>query len=281
MPWARLDDTFHSNPKVTGISDKAFRLYVNGIAWCCQHLTDGSIPKHVLMQLCGQIRAQRCHEVATELVRAGLFVQTDSGYDIHDFTDYQFTKSQVQQRRQGGAERQRKFRERTTPEPRNGVTDTFVTRDNPSHPNTTPTELAEKRRISEEVFTAFFEFWTGRKYTDDKRITKSTRGRINAAVTEALEAEITSADVRERGELYQRLWPQAECTPQALLTHWERFDPSSVAANDACTHQWSDGRTAWSTAMRGGVDITRCDQCGIVGGSDSTQGPPKLAAINE
>jgi len=104
VSWIRLDDNFFDHPKVIGLSDRAFRVFVKGICYANRHLTDGVI----------SVPAQRylrsTKAIATELLRAGLWELGDSGsFRIHDFLEYQFSKSAViairQVQRAGGKAR--------------------------------------------------------------------------------------------------------------------------------------------------------------------------------
>lgn len=92
MPWVRFDDTFPINRKVGGLSDAAFRLHAEAIFWCARELTDGRIAKDELKQVSGIARPDR--HVA-ELVRRGLWVETDQGWEIHDYLKYQPAKAKV------------------------------------------------------------------------------------------------------------------------------------------------------------------------------------------
>jgi hypothetical protein len=77
------------------------------------------------------------------------------------------------------------------------------------------------------LFEAFFQFWTGNPYSPGAQITKSMRGRLNAAVKEARHAGIDAEDVQARGRKYVEKWREIERTPQALLANWHRFAPEA------------------------------------------------------
>jgi len=114
---------------------------------------------------------------------------------------------------------------------------------------------------SDALFRAFYEFSTGRDYLPRERMPKSQRGRINEAVKEAIEAGISADQVEVRGAGYAGEWSGMERSPQALLMHWERFDPETIASDAACTHRYSDGATALSVTTQDGVDVRRCGKC--------------------
>ncbi|GGP55648.1 hypothetical protein [Streptomyces abikoensis] len=108
MPWVRLDDRFASHRKVRMLSDRAFRLYVSGLCYASDNLTDGRIPAAEL-RIVADIRAGKA--AAKELVERGLWENTDDGdFRIHDYLDYNFSADQVRAERQSKTARQAKWR---------------------------------------------------------------------------------------------------------------------------------------------------------------------------
>jgi hypothetical protein len=89
VPWARLDDDFHDNAKILGLSHPAFRLYVCAITYCRRHRTGGFLSASAAWALCGQQRVGR--GAVGELVarRAWHEDAARAGYRIHDFAEYQ------------------------------------------------------------------------------------------------------------------------------------------------------------------------------------------------
>jgi hypothetical protein len=136
MAWVRLEDSFDTHPKITRVSLNARWAYIVGLCRAARHLTDGHLAEHVAAEIAPA-------KVRRELVAAGLWIETPEGVEIHDFSVYNPTRAQVEQRRAAGAERLRRWREErrdddgnavtnaVTPKARNavtnGVTDTDVT----------------------------------------------------------------------------------------------------------------------------------------------------------
>jgi hypothetical protein len=93
MTWVKIDDGFPENPKVVGLSDRAFRVHVRALCYASQHLTDGFIP------------AAKAKEWGTkhvaDLVRAGLWkvCEQPTGYFIHDFLDYNPSREEIESQR--------------------------------------------------------------------------------------------------------------------------------------------------------------------------------------
>ena len=105
MPWFKVDDKFHSHPKVMELSPAAVGLWALAGSWCADYLTDGAIRK-------GQIRRLGGTEAeAQELVDAGLWIPTDDGWQFRDWTEYQPTREAVEAERNSAKERMRRARE--------------------------------------------------------------------------------------------------------------------------------------------------------------------------
>src|ERR1700691_581182 len=79
------------HPKVAGLSNAAFRLYVESMCWCSQYLTDGIVTGAALKRMGGWSVA-----AIKELAAAGLFeVGNGAGWVIHDYTEHQRTAETV------------------------------------------------------------------------------------------------------------------------------------------------------------------------------------------
>lgn len=108
MTWVKLDDRFAGNPKVIAAGPEPMWLYVAGLCWCAQNLTDGRIPKAVLPILSTVKRPPAC---AQRLVEVGLWIDDGDGYEVHDYLEFQPSKAKVEAEREAAKERQRKSRE--------------------------------------------------------------------------------------------------------------------------------------------------------------------------
>ena len=94
MSWARFDDTFWTNPKLERLTDRAHRLWVRGVGYACQYLTDGVLDPTALRTLGAHPKA------AAELVAGGLWHPVpDGGYTIHDYLEFNPTRADVENRR--------------------------------------------------------------------------------------------------------------------------------------------------------------------------------------
>lgn len=93
MPWFKVDDTLAMHPKVVIAGNAAMGLWVRAGSWSAQQLTDGCIPRAMLVVLGGRPRDARA------LVDAGLWVETEEGWEFHQWTERQPTRVEVEDER--------------------------------------------------------------------------------------------------------------------------------------------------------------------------------------
>lgn len=109
MPWVRLDDRFPSHRKVALLSDRAFRLYVSGLCWSSENLTEGLIRDEEL-RVVAHVRNAKA--AAKELEDRDLWDRVEGGWQIHDFLEYNPDRARVQAERAANAARQQAWRDR-------------------------------------------------------------------------------------------------------------------------------------------------------------------------
>jgi len=107
MTWIKIDDTLPNNPKILPLSDGAFRLYIEGLCYANQYLTDGFLADAVLLRLDPNNNRQ-------ELVDACLWIECLGGLQINDYTEHQTAKSEVEKKREQNKERSSRYRSRVT-----------------------------------------------------------------------------------------------------------------------------------------------------------------------
>ncbi len=102
MAWVRIHDGALTHPKIVGLSDSAFRLWVWGLSYCQQHLTDGWIPPAALP----------AKSKPDALVDARLWVYAaQGGFDVHGYLDWNDSRESVLAKRAGLKARVTRFRE--------------------------------------------------------------------------------------------------------------------------------------------------------------------------
>jgi hypothetical protein len=115
MTWFKVDDSFHSHPKVLATSPAALGLWVVAGAWSGANLTDGFVPDSALLRLLPDSA-----ELADVLVTAGLWRRAKGGYRFHDWGDYNPNSSDVKKERDAARERMRNLRAKRKPAGQSG-----------------------------------------------------------------------------------------------------------------------------------------------------------------
>ena len=85
--WIRLDVGFARNPKVLGLlatgEHTAVTAYVFGLLYCGEQGTEGFIPHSALLVLHASVVD------AQALCQAGLWIETENGWQVNDWREYQ------------------------------------------------------------------------------------------------------------------------------------------------------------------------------------------------
>jgi hypothetical protein len=129
MPWAKLDDRFHSHPKVREAWYKcpaSIGLHCMAITFAADHQTDGAVPGWFVA---GAFQKPKdLQEAVGTLVELGMWEQRADGFLIHDFLKYHTPKAEREAReaekaaeRERERERKRQEREQQKREEESGV----------------------------------------------------------------------------------------------------------------------------------------------------------------
>ncbi len=141
MAWVKLDDGFPDHWKLAELGPYAPLcgwLYVCGLAYCNRQLTDGRIPKTHIKRLAGfdhlsietgEIAGMASFGasigpdlIADMLVRAGLWEDGGTHYQVHDYLTYQPSRESVLAERAKTIARQARWKERRDKAKREGDT---------------------------------------------------------------------------------------------------------------------------------------------------------------
>jgi hypothetical protein len=94
MPWFRVDDGWHSHPKVVALPMAARGLWITAGTWSADQLTDGYVPR-AMLRLWG---ATSRH--ADELIAKKLWTPAEpDGFQFHDWSVYQPTSDEAKAKR--------------------------------------------------------------------------------------------------------------------------------------------------------------------------------------
>jgi DNA-binding transcriptional ArsR family regulator len=84
-----------------------------------------------------------------------------------------------------------------------------------------------------KLFDAMMKAWLNQ--TDHSKLTKSERGRINAAISELDRIGATPDEIIDRADAYRRRMPSATISPQAIARNWNAIAPTTLKHN----HVWA------------------------------------------
>ena len=99
MTWIKLDDKTPRHPKIAGLSNLAFRWWVNALCFASEFLTDGVLPRVFSKRVPKQIRA--------ELTSAGLWDFVDPNLVIHGYLEHQQSREAVESERRRQRDRRK------------------------------------------------------------------------------------------------------------------------------------------------------------------------------
>ena len=108
MAWVRIHDGATRHRKIFTLSDRAFRMWIEGLSHVQEGLTDGFIPAYALRNFGARVSAK----ATTELVAAGLWSTTDGGYEVHDYLDWNESRDVITKKRDEARGRVRRYREK-------------------------------------------------------------------------------------------------------------------------------------------------------------------------
>lgn len=272
--WVRVDDSFYDHPKFGEAGPVGIALWITGLAWSNRNLTDGFIPRHrvnLLLSwegvawrmwmgdLFGGGEDVEAELVAKHLVEVGLWEETDSGYQIHDYLEYQPSAEQVNERRQKDRTRKKsgevESAKRAVSNPRanprrspaesahvpNGIPPDSEVPQTQSHtqPQETQEPLAaappktdievRRTRKSDLVWESLLAVCG----VDPTQVTSTARGRYNKAAKDLRDLGATPEAIAARGLVFRQRWPDASLTPSALASRWGECDPDRQHATVA------------------------------------------------
>lgn len=95
MAWVKVESSVPRNRKFLRAGPAASWLWLSGLCYAQEGLTDGFIPSEALDTL-GVKPAKQC---AAALVNAGLWDECDGGWQIHDYLDHNKPASVIEQMR--------------------------------------------------------------------------------------------------------------------------------------------------------------------------------------
>lgn len=253
MTWFKVDDSFHSHPKVMMTSPAALGLWVVAGTWSAANMTDGLVPGPVLPRLLPDSEA-----LAKELVAVGLWEQTEGGYHFHNWTEYQPDAASLRAKRgkesasgregnhrrwhvargvvvpeceycQANAEEESGTRSGTRSETRSGAQDGTRVGGESSRTRTREEAKASSGAAKPRERDPIWDALMAACGVDTTQIPKSSRGAYNNAVKDLKAIDATPGQITLRARRFQSKWPTASLTPTALVRRWPELDTGAAA----------------------------------------------------
>lgn len=122
MSYVLLDEGFSENPKITSLTDKAYRLHVTALNYCGRNLTNGAISELALKKTGAISKIARPKTVVKQLVSAGLWHPNGDGWTIHDYLEYNPSRAEIEKKRRLARDRRRRYNQKGM-RPRNASRD--------------------------------------------------------------------------------------------------------------------------------------------------------------
>jgi hypothetical protein len=108
MPWAKLDDQIYFNRKMQECDGFARSFHIAAIVYCAGQLTDGYIPRPALSLITAMtgfdLTRKQTESIIRQLLASGLWEETESGYHIHDYLEYNPSAEKVKATRRASQE---------------------------------------------------------------------------------------------------------------------------------------------------------------------------------
>lgn len=95
--WVKLKYSIRDHPRVAQLtSNTALNLYLMGIAYAGENLTDGALKTdEVALLLPRRMSRAGVGGAVKQLVAAGLWERVEGGYQIRDYTEHQRSRAEV------------------------------------------------------------------------------------------------------------------------------------------------------------------------------------------
>lgn len=118
MTWVRLDDRFFTHRKVSALTKDAKLVYLAGLTFCAENLTDGRLKPADIALVCRLVDAKP--SARQELIAAGLWDAAGDGVAVHDYLLYNPSSEQVEEQRKADRDRKARSRKRSGRDPDSG-----------------------------------------------------------------------------------------------------------------------------------------------------------------
>lgn len=111
--WVKVFNSMPCHGKFLLAGDRAGWLFVCGLCYSNEHLTDGFVARYALPAVAPGVRNPEAQ--AARLVTAGLWHEVEDGWRIHDYQEHQRSAGEIRDRRSKDIERKAATRSARTP----------------------------------------------------------------------------------------------------------------------------------------------------------------------
>jgi hypothetical protein len=108
MPYAQLHCGMRYHEKVLALSDHAFRIWAVALEYCQERLTDGRIPRAALAAFGFKVRPAGI----AELLAARLWEAAGDGWQVHDYLQWNRSRSEILEQKSRQNARADRYRHR-------------------------------------------------------------------------------------------------------------------------------------------------------------------------
>ncbi len=190
MTWVKIDDGFADHPKLAGVGPLGMAMQVAALCYCNRKLTDGFVPAGIVNTLIdvSTVWDRRfvpgsqddygwtVREIVSDLVEVGIWEEADGGFTIHDFSDFQPSKEQVEREREATRNRVAAFRNKRNAVS-NSVTPPLVTL--PPVPVPKDQVLTSVKSDDHAAELRIYELWRSLHGKTDKRYERPSSQRLS------------------------------------------------------------------------------------------------------
>lgn len=228
MAWVRFDDGFFRHPKVVTAGRDARDLFMASVFYANSNLTDGYIPEGAIRLIAADAGISTHAKQTAALLKVGLWLNAEDGYQIHDYLAYQQSATQVKAYREANAKRQEEWRNKKRNKmdnaESNAVTNTVTNAPVTLSPIPNPITTTNSDELvvpppppkgSDEIGAMFDQFWSAYPKKASKQAAIKAFGKVNwrkvdfSTVMAAIETQRRSTQwTKDNGEFipYPATW---------------------------------------------------------------------------
>ena len=248
--YVKLDTTFLWNRHMVTVGAFGRLLYIGGLSYCGENLSDGRIPKAVLNRI-ADVDDKAPAKSAKALVDAGRWDDLGDCWMVHDYEVHQTSSAQVEAKRERWRNQKQKRKADSAPDSaqestaeqhpesapesveipptRTQNTEHRTQKEDKPLPQTATAAVAgpKPERPRDDLFDALVVLAEGIPRDRFGSLTKPQSRAIAVAAADIRKAGGDHTTVRTACESFRQQFPGATLTAPALAKHWARLQPGT------------------------------------------------------